>query len=138
MVREEVKSPDGSEVCDARSRKVDSVILKNCFSTRMINRLVNDVSIAYANFNGMFICKLFVSIRVRTFKIKDQLTIFDVRYINWQIIISKYDVAIVVQRGTEGKRSNVGFVLQQHSLPVNVIRFFYNESMIKTLKPLTE
>jgi hypothetical protein len=47
-------------------------------------------------------------------------TIFDLVDVDGKEIISEDNVTVLVKRGTEGKRSPVGLVLKQDSLPVDV------------------
>lgn len=54
------------------------------------------------------------------FKRSAEFTIFNVCNVDWEEIITKDDISVVVQRGTEGKRTNIWFVLEQHALPVNM------------------
>lgn len=99
------------------------MILENCFSPSVVNGFVDDVSVAHANFHGMFIWRDSGLLFRSKFYAIIQLTILDVGDVNREIIVAKNDLSIRVKRGTEGERTHVRFVLQQNALPVDMERF---------------
>lgn len=106
-------------VCNTWTREIDSMILKNGFSSCVINCLINDVSITDADLHRMFIWKQ-KSLKFMNSLLLFQLTVFDLRDVDGQEVVAENNVAIIVQRGTKGKRSDVRLVLQQNALPINV------------------
>lgn len=54
-------------------------------------------------------------------------TVFDVCDVHRQVVVSKDNFAVGIQRGTKCEGSNGGLVLQQHLFPVHVEWIFWNK-----------